>query len=280
VDLLDKLTNESTGYFQIVIAPIKDKDGTVTHAVELIRDITGVRKLEQQMLHSEKLSALGRLTAGIAHEIGNPLTAIYSYIQILQGNKYDEFTNSTLDIISFHINRIREILQQMSGFSRNYQIENGPVDVNEAVKASLDLLDYDKGAKDCVLTGDYYPGKLTVVADEKWLVSVFVNLLLNALDAMPGGGRLTVRTLKEDKAKGPGIAVVEISDSGVGIPQENLGKIFDPFFTTKQTGKGTGLGLAVSYNIIKDLKGDISVSSNPGEGTTFTIKLPLEDSIA
>jgi signal transduction histidine kinase len=280
IDLLDRLTNESAGYFQIVIAPIKDKDGTVTHVVELIRDITGVRKLEQQMLHSEKLSALGRMTAGIAHEIGNPLTAIYSYIQILQGNKYDEFTNSTLDIISFHITRIREILQQMSGFSRNYQIENGPVDVNEAVKASLDLLDYDKAAKGCVLTGDYYPGKLMVVADEKWLVSVFVNLLLNSLDAMPDGGRLAVRTLKEGRAKSPGIAVVEIADNGVGIPPENLGKIFDPFFTTKQTGKGTGLGLAVSYNIIKDLKGDISVSSSPGEGTTFTIRLPLEDSIA
>jgi signal transduction histidine kinase len=276
-DLLTMLSSENVGYFQIVIAPIKDGSRSgVRQVVELIQDVSGVKKLEQQMMHSEKLAALGRISAGIAHEIGNPLTSIYSFIQILQGNKYDEFTNSTLDTVAFHINRIKEILQQMSGFSRSYQMEKAPVDVNEAVKATLDLMGgHGDGLRGCQLLVHYNPGRLMVMADEKWLVSVFVNLIINALDAMPDKGRLTVRTYGQEWGDGARQAVVEVSDTGIGIPPEDIEKIFDPFYTTKDTGKGTGLGLAVSYSIIKDLKGDISVVSQPGEGATFTIRLPI-----
>jgi len=275
-DLLAMLSHEATGYFQIVLAPIKDRQGKVTQVVELIQDITEIKGLEQQMMHSEKLAALGRISAGIAHEIGNPLTSISSFIQILQGNEYDQFTNNTLDTVLFHINRIKDIVQQMSSYSRSYTIEKAPVDVNDTVKAALDLLGYEKGMKGCQLFVSYHPSKLTVLADEKWLVSVFVNLIINALDAMPNKGRLTVKTYMEVLPGGCRKAVVEITDTGVGIPSEDIEKIFDPFFTTKQSGKGTGLGLAVSYNIIKDLKGDIKVGSQLGEGTTFTIRLPLE----
>ncbi len=275
-DLLAMLSHESTGYFQIVIAPIKDKNGKVTQVVELIQDITEIKGLEQQMMHSEKLAALGRISAGIAHEIGNPLTSISSFIQILQDNKYDQFTNSTLDTVAFHINRIKEIVQQMASYSRSYTMEKAPVDVNETVKAALDLLGYEKGLKGCQLFVSYHPGRLTVTADEKWLVSVFVNLIINALDAMPNKGRLSVKTYMDVLPAGCRKAVTEISDTGIGIPPEDIERIFDPFFTTKQAGKGTGLGLAVSYNIIKDLKGDIKVASQLGEGTTFTIRLPME----
>ncbi|MBI5695089.1 MAG: cache domain-containing protein [Nitrospirae bacterium] len=276
-DLLAMLAHDGAGYFQFVIAPIKDKDGNVTQVVELIQDVTGIKRLEQSMMHSEKLAALGRISAGIAHEIGNPLTSIYSFIQILQENRYDSFTNNTLDTISFHINRIKEIVQQMSGFSRSYTVEKGPVDMNDSVRAALDLLGHEKGMKGCQLFTSYFPEMLIVTADEKWLVSVFVNLIINALDAMPGPGRLTVRTCVEEVREGCRRAVAEVSDTGVGIPHEDIEKIFDPFYTTKQSGKGTGLGLAVTYSIIKDLGGDISVVSQPGEGTTFTIKLPLEE---
>jgi len=279
-DLFALLSGDSSGYFQIVIAPIKDADGNVRHVVELIQDITELRKLKQQMMHSEKLAALGRISAGIAHEIGNPLTSIYSFIQILQGNKYDDFTQSTLDTISFHINRIKGIVQQMSGYSRNYHIEKAPVDVNDMVRASLDLLSHEKGMKGCLLDVDYSKSPLTVLADEKWLVSVFVNLVINALDAVPeNGGRLAIKTYKEASPSGCMMAVTEVADNGTGIEPENIEKIFDPFYTTKQAGKGTGLGLAVSYNILKELKGDISVLSQPGEGTTFTVRLPMEDCI-
>jgi two-component system, NtrC family, sensor kinase len=275
-DLLATLTQESVGNFQIIIAPIKDPDGHVRQAVELIQDISAMRRLEQQMMHSEKLAALGRISAGIAHEIGNPLTAIYSYVQILQGNVYDEFTNNTLDTVAFHLNRIREILQQMSGFSRSYTMEKAPVDLNEAAKAAFDLIGgHGDSMKGIHLESSYCPEKLMVMADEKWLVSVFVNLALNALDAMPENGTLSVRTYLEKHKTTGDKCVVDVTDTGIGIAPENLNRIFDPFYTTKQTGKGTGLGLAVSYNIIKDLKGEISVESQVGEGTTFRVRLPL-----
>ena len=129
--------------------------------------------------------------------------------------------------------------------------------------------------KECQLLVSYHPEPLIIFGDEKWMVSVFVNLILNALDAMTGRGRIVVNTFRKEYP-GPGrMAVVEVSDTGAGIPHENLEKIFDPFFTTKR--KGTGMGLAVSYNIIKDLNGDISVASIPGEGTTFIIRLPMEE---
>ncbi|HEY3347420.1 MAG TPA: ATP-binding protein [Nitrospirota bacterium] len=274
-DLLAMLSSDHVGYFQIVIAPVKDVEGNVTHVVELIQDISEIRNLEQHMMHSEKLAALGRISAGIAHEIGNPLTSISSYIQILQENRYDDFTDSSLETISSHIKRITGILQQITGFSRNYQIEKGPVDVNEAVKSSLDLLGHEKGLKGHDLDVDYFADRLAVVADEKWLVSVFVNLIINAIDAMPDKGRLSVSTAREVD-HGKAMAVVVVSDTGIGIPADDIGRIFDPFFTTKQTGKGTGLGLAVSYNVIKELGGSISVTSHPGEGAAFTVKLPLE----
>ncbi len=275
-DLLARMSTGDVGYFQIAIAPIRDEHGRIEFVVELIQDVTEVRKLKQQMMHSEKLAALGRISAGIAHEIGNPLTSIYSFIQILQSNKYDEFTNNTLDTISFHINRIKEIVQQMSGYSKSLHVKREPVDVNEAIRASLDLMGHEKGLRNCKLSAGLYPGKLVVVGDENWLVSVFVNLIINALDAMPDGGRLAVTTTLETDGTGRQYAVAEVSDTGLGIHPDDLEKIFDPFFTTKQPGKGTGLGLAVSYSIIKDLGGDISVSSVPGEGTSFVVRLPME----
>jgi len=275
-DLLARISPGEVGYFQIAIAPIRDEHGRIEYVVELIQDVTEVRKLKQQMMHSEKLSALGRISAGIAHEIGNPLTSISSFIQILQGNKYDEFTNNTLDTVSFHINRIKDIVQQMSGYSKSLHVRREPVDLNEAVRASLDLLGHEKGLGNCKLVAGLYPKPLMVVGDENWLVSVFVNLIINALDAMPDGGRLTVATARDTDASGREFAVAEVTDTGSGIEPDDLERIFDPFFTTKQAGKGTGLGLAVSYSIIKDLGGDISVSSAPGEGTTFEVRIPME----
>ena len=274
-DLLTMLTEDRVGYFHVIISPIKDAGGQVVQVVELIQDITAMRKLEQQMVHSEKLAALGRISAGIAHEIGNPMTSISSYIQILQENRYDEFTDNALEVVSSHINRIKGILQQMTSCSRSYNIEKARMDLNESVKAAIDLMEYEKGMKECQLLVSYHPEPLIIFGDEKWMVSVFVNLILNALDAMTGRGRIVVNTFRKEYP-GPGrMAVVEVSDTGAGIPHENLEKIFDPFFTTKR--KGTGMGLAVSYNIIKDLNGDISVASIPGEGTTFIIRLPMEE---
>lgn len=272
--LLARMSGEDTGYFQVAIAPIKNSSGEIENVVELVQDVTEVRRLKQQMMHSEKLAALGRVSAGVAHEIGNPLTSIYSFIQILQSNRYDEFTNKTLDTISFHINRIKHIVQQMSGLASKHVMTRRPVDMNDSVRAALDLLGHEGGLRDCELGTSFYPDKLLVKADENWLVSVFVNLIINALDAMPDGGKLTVRTRKEPRAGGGFAASVDVSDTGIGISPDDVDRIFDPFFTTKQAGKGTGLGLAVSYGVVKEFGGGISVSSVPGEGATFTVTVP------
>jgi len=274
--ILYRMTKADTGFFQVAIAPIKNPNGEVEFVVELIQDVTEMRQLKQQMMHSEKLAALGRISAGIAHEIGNPLTSIYSFLQILQSKDYDEFTEEALDTMSEHITRIKDIVQQMSGYSSDRHATMNVINLNSVVNSALELIGHEKGMKRVEKDISFFGGALKVEGDANWLVSVFVNLLLNALDAMPDGGRLTVRTEQEEYPDGARFAVAEVSDTGIGIGPEDIERIFDPFFTTKVPGKGTGLGLSVSYNIIRDHGGDIGVTSTLGEGTTFKVRLPLE----
>jgi len=274
--ILYNMTKGDTGFFQVAIAPIKSPDGHIEFVVELIQDVTEMRRLKQQMMHSEKLAALGRISAGIAHEIGNPLTSIYSFLQILQSKEYDEFTEEALDTMAEHITRIKDIVQQMSGYSSDRHAERNVINLNSVVNSALELIGHEKGMKRVEKDVVFYGGPLKVQGDANWLVSVFVNLLLNALDAMPKGGKLSVRTELEEYPDGTRYAVAEVADTGTGIGPEDIERIFDPFFTTKAPGKGTGLGLSVSYNIIRDHGGDIGVTSAPGEGTTFKVRLPLE----
>jgi signal transduction histidine kinase len=224
--------------------------------------------MEEQMTNSEKLASIGRLAAGIAHEIGNPLTSVFSFVQILKEIEQDEFKKESLQTIHFHINRISEILKQLSGFTKMPMGEARECQLNDTIETSVTLIQYDKRAKDITIKKELSPSLPMITIDCNQLSQVFVNLILNAIDAMHDGGTLTVRSF----LRGDDI-VMQFQDTGIGIPPGNLIKIFDPFYTTKE--KGTGLGLAVSYNIVKKLNGTLTVESEVGKGTVFTITLPV-----
>jgi PAS domain S-box-containing protein len=255
-----------SGYFQITVNPLHDPSGK-TQLLVLIQDVTNMKKIEERLMHSEKLSALARISSGIAHEIGNPLTSISSYVQILREMEHDDFTKESLDTIAKHITRIADIVRQMSSFSRTKASDLKHFDIHDLVDMTLDLVKYDKRMKDISVTVEI-PGSLPqVIVDETQFIQVLMNIILNAADAMQGGGDLTISgQMHENEVE------LVVADTGPGIAADNLEKIFDPFFTTKE--KGTGLGLSVSYNIVKSYQGDILVENRPEGGTIFRVRLP------
>jgi signal transduction histidine kinase len=229
-------------------------------------------------MHSEKLAALGRLAAGVAHEIGNPLTSISTFAQLLREMATDEFTQNSLDIINNHIQRITEIVRQMSTFSRATSTNIKYVQLNDVLQSTLDLMRLDKRMKHTIdISVNMDPALPRTMIDEGQAAQVFINIILNALDAMPDGGHLQISTSQGKDDQDRDAILVAFADTGTGIPQNELAKIFDPFYTTKEVGKGTGLGLSLSYNIIKRFKGDITVSSEVNRGTVFTIIIPVEE---
>jgi two-component system, NtrC family, sensor kinase len=234
------------------------------------------KKLEQQVLHSEKLAALGRLAAGVAHEIGNPLTSISTFAQLLREMAQDEFTQNSLDIINTHIQRITDIVRRMATFARVDSLTIKEVQLNDVLNSALDLMRLDKRMKSSIeIAMSLDTGLPPIMIDEAQISQVFINIILNALDAMPDGGKLNAVTRQGLDDHGSEAVLISIADTGIGIPRNELLKIFDPFFTTKEAGKGTGLGLSLSYDIVKRFKGEIRVESETGKGTVFTIILPL-----
>ncbi len=270
--ILTNLFDRKDDYFQVTTAPLIGDTGELHGYIRLIQDVTEIKKMEEQIINSEKLASIGRLAAGIAHEIGNPLTSIFSFVQILREmEREDTFKRESLETISFHVNRISEILKQLSGFAKIPSGESKRCMVNEIIDTALNLIQYDKKAKNISILKELSSDLPEIVTDANQLSQVFVNLTLNAIDAMPDGGTLTVRSFTRD-----GSIAIQFQDTGIGIPKKDINKIFDPFYTTKE--KGTGLGLAVSYDIIKKMNGTLAVSSKPGKSTTFTILLPVEHS--
>ncbi|MFI5294277.1 MAG: ATP-binding protein [Thermodesulfovibrionales bacterium] len=258
------------GYFQITSTPLITPQGH-RQSLILIQDVTDIRKMEDRMMQSEKLSALARISAGIAHEIGNPLTSISSYVQILREMDHDEFTKESLDTVAKHITRIADIVRQMSSFSKTRASDLGHHDAAELVAMTLDLVKYDKRMKGIKINVEIPETLPPVRVNETQMIQVLMNIILNAADAMSDGGNLDIRARELDEE-----IEITVADTGSGIPAEHMEKIFDPFFTTKD--KGTGLGLAVSYNIIRSYQGDILVESRPEGGTIFRVRLPYYES--
>ncbi len=258
------------GYFQITSTPLITPQGH-RQSLILIQDVTDIKKMEDRMMQSEKLSALARISAGIAHEIGNPLTSISSYVQILREMDHDEFTKESLDTVAKHITRIADIVRQMSSFSKTRASDLRHHDTLELVDMTLDLVKYDKRMKDIKINVEIPETLPPVRVNETQMIQVLMNIILNAADAMADGGNLDIRARELDEE-----IEITVADTGSGIPPEHMEKIFDPFFTTKD--KGTGLGLAVSYNIIRSYQGDILVESRPEGGTIFKVRLPYYES--
>lgn len=253
--------------FQISITPLREPSSGM-YSIALIQDITEAKRLEERMMQSEKLAALARISAGLAHEIGNPLTSISSYVQLLKEMDLGEFANESVDTISKHIQRIAMIVRDISRFSKPVPVSEGPVDIRDAINSTISLVRYDKRMRDINVSIDIPEDFHPVYGDINQLIQVFTNLIFNAADAMPEGGDLIIRAIEEDEK-----SVIEFKDTGTGISPDDINRIFDPFFTTKE--KGTGLGLAVSFSIIKGFGGDILVESEPGKGSVFRVILPF-----
>jgi PAS domain S-box-containing protein len=258
-------------YTQLLISPIIDGDGEVVGYLGAHRDITKQKQLEQQLMHSQKMESIGTLAAGIAHEVGNPLTSISSIVQVLHRTTTDGYAKDKLSLVQSQVHRITKIIRDLVDFSRpsNYQLQ--PTDIVRSLTDAVEIVKMGKKAKDITFVTHVRAEipLMSLVPDQ--ISQVFINILLNAVDAMQGRkGNIEVIVERRDDS-----VCIKISDSGVGIQPDNMPKVFEPFFTTKRVGEGTGLGLWVSYGIVESFNGDIIVESVPDEGTTFCITLPL-----
>jgi two-component system cell cycle sensor histidine kinase/response regulator CckA len=256
----------------------------------VLLDYTERRTLESQLTHSQRMEALGRLAGGVAHDFNNLLTAISGYAEILIGRVPEgDRSHRAAREIGRAADRAAELTRQLLSFSRHQTVEPKVLDFNEAVADTLRMLGRLLG-EDVDLRLRLGAEVGAVRADPGQLEQVVLNLCVNARDAMPGGGRLTVRTTAETVDAGrvlpavglsPGeYAVLEVSDTGTGMPPEVVEHIFEPFFTTKEAGKGTGLGLATVYGVVTQAGGRVQVASALGEGTTFRVLWPRHAAVA
>ena len=225
---------------------------------------------QKQLIRLEKLASLGHLTAGIAHEIKNPLTVVTGLLGLTRRKLEDEAIVRDIEMCLRNCERINKIIKNLRNLYTPSRASYQPVNLNAVLEEALSLTALRSDFRAIALEKDLLTEEPHVSGDESQILQVFINLLNNAIQAMPKGGRLIVQTLSEDDT-----ALVFVRDTGVGIPDENLSRLFDPFFTTHQAGEGTGLGLTISSTIVANHGGVIEVSSEPGEGTIFTLRFPL-----
>jgi two-component system, NtrC family, sensor kinase len=255
----------------VSLAALQSKTEEVEGTLVAIEDVTERMKLEEQVQQSDKLSSIGLLAAGVAHEVNTPLTGISSYSQMLmQQVPETDPRHQLLEKIYRQTSRASSIVNNLLNFSRVSDSRFAMIDLNRVLDDTIQLLESQLRNTQIEVVRSYSAELPLVPGNAPKLQQVFMNLILNARDAMPEGGRLEISTESDEDS-----VIIKFRDSGMGIDPEHLSKIYDPFFTTKQIGKGTGLGLAVSYGIIKDHSGHINVESKLGEGALFMITLPL-----
>jgi len=266
-------------YFRISKIPMRQHQDEITHVITIGEDVTQYHQVHRQILQSEKLAALGQLAAGVMHEINNPLATIGACVAAIE-LRLDEITAEVpapiieyLNIIDKEVQRCTGIVDGLLDFSRPKESSKRNVDLSALIEETLFLLKHHQRFKRLTVIRELAEGLPEVRANAEQLIQAFMAIMLNALDAMENGGSLTVRTRLN-----PGRVdeiVVEMEDTGIGIPRTDLPKIFEPFYTTKPPGRGTGLGLSVVYGIVEGHHGRIEVDSIPGKGTTFQVYLPV-----
>lgn len=262
------------------LSPIVDGRGEVSHVVEVWRDISERSRLESQLGHSERLASLGVLAAGVAHEINNPLAGVVAGIESLErwlgpaAAGGDLRATEALDVLAMlerESRRVREIVEKLMLLAQPYSVEPVWVDLNRAASDTADLLRYQTHRQKVRVTLDLDPGLPILWAKETSMRSICMNLMMNAVQAMPEGGELTVRT----ELAAEGLVRLEILDSGTGIAPAHVDRIWDPFFTTKPTGQGTGLGLSITHRIVTRHGGAIHGENRPQGGARFVVELPV-----
>jgi PAS domain S-box-containing protein len=264
-------------YTQLLVSPILDHDGNLSAFFGIHRDLRERRIMERQLIHTQKMESIGTLAAGVAHEVGNPLASISALVQVVQRSTDDLFIKEKLELVKSQVTRISKIIRDLVDFSRPSNYELQLTDINQNVSEAIEIIKVGTKAKNInfkVSLNNKVP-LLPLVADQ--IQQVFVNILLNAVDAIlelnpPRQESIIMAStnVNEDNV------IITFEDDGVGISEENITKIFEPFYTTKKEGRGTGLGLWVSYGIIKSFQGDIIVESTEGSGTMFKILLPIQ----
>jgi len=249
--------------FNFMASSLKERD-------DKLREYTN-----QQIMKSERLATIGQLAAGVAHEINNPLGTISIYAQMVldELGKDNNSCRESLAVVMKQTNRAGRIVKDLLEFARQSEPEMRMLNINDVIKKAISIISHPAELQNIRILADLCPELPDMQGDGDKLEQVFVNVMVNALQAMPDGGKLTVYSRMTEDSR---FVKIEISDTGCGIPQEHLSKLFDPFFSTKRTGEGTGLGLSVTLGIVEKHNGTIDVKSKVGEGTTFVIRLPVE----
>jgi signal transduction histidine kinase len=255
----------------LAIAPLVAKDLQQIGRLIIFDDVTDRDELERQLVQADKLSSIGLLAAGVAHEVNTPLAVISTYAQMLAKQiSEDEQKSKLLDKIAKQTFRASEIVNSLLSFSRTSTTEFVELDIGKVIQETLSLVEHQLRKSAIEVKLDMQPALPPVKGNAGKLQQVFLNLFLNARDAMEEGGTLAIHAWSEE-----GFARIDVADSGQGIQPENLARIYDPFFTTKAARKGTGLGLSVTYGIVREHGGTIEVESRWGAGSRFRVELPL-----
>ncbi len=270
-------------HVSLLTAPLAGRSGAVTSAVAVVRDISRLRQLESEVRRGETLAAAGQMAVGLAHEIRNPLSAIRGAVQLMQRELGDEARwGEYTAVLLKEVTRVNSIIEMLLDLGRPVTLRAVPLNVHQLLERVALLLEEEAASLGVQFVRRYDPSLPPILADEDRIVQVFHNLVRNAIEAMPGGGRLTLVTrlsmnplfAKVDLGQGQkSLAEIQIADEGPGIPEATRDKLFTPFFTTKD--RGMGLGLALCHRIVEEHKGAIQVTSEPGRGTAVSCFLPI-----
>jgi two-component system NtrC family sensor kinase len=269
-----------TRWYRSTKIPMRLEGDAITHVITVGEDVTDAKRSQAQVLQGEKLAAIGQLAAGVMHEINNPLATIGACVAAMEGRLDDvpspaqASLRDYLEIIDKEVDRCTQIVSGLLDFSRPKGKAKQPIEVNAVVEDALFLLKHHNRFAQLVVTRELDQRLPPAFGNPAQLVQVLMALMLNAVDAMESGGRLTLRTgrsrVRHDEIH------VEVEDTGVGIPRSEQTKIFEPFYTTKPPGQGTGLGLSICYGIVQEHRGRIEVESQLGQGATFRVVLPAD----
>ncbi|MDQ3223736.1 MAG: ATP-binding protein [Gemmatimonadota bacterium] len=263
--------------FRLTKIPMRLGGDTISHVITIGEDVTDSRRIQGQIMQSEKLAAIGQLAAGVMHEINNPLATISACVAAITG-RLDEASERTaveeyLELIDKEVDRCTRIVDGLLDFSRPKGKAKGRVVLNGLVDETLFLMKHHQRFKRLTVARELDLTLPAAMGNAEQLTLVLMALMLNAVDAMDDRGKLTVRTGKSPNRANE--VLLEVEDTGIGIPRADQSKIFEPFYTTKPPGRGTGLGLSICYGIVEDHRGRIEVDSTPGRGTTFRVFLPV-----
>ncbi len=265
--------------YRISKIPMRLDGDEITHVITIGEDVTLWHTVQQQILQSEKLAAIGQLAAGIMHEINNPLATISACVAALENSVADAAApvragaQEYLDIIDKEVQRCTNIVDGLLDFSRPKGKAKRKIRIGSLLEDALFLLKHHKGFRKLEVRLEVDPALPDVFANAEQLIQAFMAIMLNAVDAMEDGGELQVRNARNPHREDE--IVIEFQDSGMGIPRAELSKIFEPFYTTKPQGRGTGLGLSICYGIVEQHGGRLEAESQPGRGSTFRMFLPI-----